>query len=122
MSISTLLMERVIEEFRAPSTVSVLTVLFPFKTFGERLQSISVYCVNLSGTEPVTFTLEGSETGENVDPEKTFVKVAAPGQQVSFDLLEGNMMVTNWRLSASTEGPAFPLASVKWKIKAQVAK
>jgi hypothetical protein len=102
--------------------VDVLTPLFSFRTFGERLEALGVYCVNLSGADPVTFTLEGSETGSNVDPDKTFIKVAAPGQQVSFDLSGGNALVTNWRLSANTDGPGFPAADVKWKIKGQIAK
>lgn len=112
--------DRVLEPFGTPQNVNVLTVLFPFKTFGERLQALAIYCVNLSGTDAVTFTLEGSETGTNPDSEKTFVKVAAPGQQVSYDLDGGNMLVTHWRLSANTDGPGFPTAQVKYKIKAQI--
>lgn len=116
-----LLTERIIREFATPVDVSTLTVLFPWTTFGERLEAISVYCVNLSGVDPVTFTLEGSET-DAIDPDKTFVKVASPGQQVSFDIRDGNALVTNWRLSAQTESPAFPVAQVKFKIKGQVQK
>jgi hypothetical protein len=115
------LLDRVVEEFKDPTTVSTLEVLFPFKTFGERLQSVSVYVIN-TGAAPVTVILEGSETGLNTDPEKTFTKVAAPGEQVSFDLDSGNMLVTNWRLSAQTESPAFPVSSVKFKVKAQVLR
>ncbi len=115
---SNLLVDRVIQDFATPVDVAALTVLFPFKTFGERLAALSVYCVNL-GTDPVSFTLEGSETGTNPDADKTFTKVAASLQQVSFDLADSNMLVTNWRLSAQTESP-FPTSSVKFKIKAQV--
>lgn len=117
-----LLEDRVIQDFGTPVDVSVLTVLFPFGTFGERLQTISVYCVNLDSTNPVTFKLEGSETKTNPDPEKTYLKSAEPGQQVSFDLEGGAMMVTNWRLSAETPGPGFPTAQVKYKIKAQIQR
>lgn len=116
-----LLVDRIIRDFAAPQSVSTLTVLFPFETFGERLAALSIYCINL-GADPVTFTLEGSETGTNTDPEKTFVKVAEPGQQISFDLADGNMMVTHWRLSANTPDPAFPVSTVKYRVKGQVQK
>ncbi len=117
-----LLVDRIIRDFGTPVNVNTLTVLFPFETFGERLAALSVYCVNIDPTNAVTFTLEGSETGTNTDPDKTFVKVADPGKQISFDLEGSNMLVTHWRLSAFTESPGFPTAQVRYRVKGQVQK
>lgn len=115
----TVLIDRIVQDFAAPVPVSVLTAIVPFKTFGERLEMLSFYCLNV-GAEPVTFLLEGSETGLHTDPNKAYPKVAEPGQQVSFDLVGADTLVTHWRLSAYTAEPLFPTTQVQFRVKAQV--
>lgn len=116
---SNVLIDRIVMDFTTPVPVSVLTVLFPFKTLGERLEMLSFYCLNL-GADPVTFLLEGSETGVNIDPNKAYQKTADATQQVSFDLSGVDTLVTNWRLSAYTASPGFPVTTVQFRVKAQV--
>jgi hypothetical protein len=99
--------------YGTPVSVSTLAVLMPWQSLGG-LRRVLFAVANLSSTETVTLVADTSEDKLYVDALGQVITIP-PLSQGSLEL-GPDALRTFWRLSASTQGPAYDAALVKWMV------
>jgi hypothetical protein len=99
----------------SPSTpVATLTTLMPFLRIDPYV-CVSVVLRNLSATDNVNLIVDPSVGGVVPNISKRYMASAGPGEECSIDFTPP-MFARYLRVSAQTDGPAFPTAQVSWAL------